>query len=77
MYRGERAANMSGQVPINHEQIPDPGVADVNWVNLGAVITAASGLTVIGVAAQTEINFIRAIIVVPGDGYLTTATHWD
>ena len=77
MFRGERAANLSGQVPINHEQIPDPGLADVNWVNVGAPITAASGLTVIVLAAFPEINFIRAIVTVKGDGYLTTATHWD
>ena len=66
------AWDTNGTAVFNHEQIPDPGVADVNWVAVGAPITAASGLTVIVLAAFPEINFIRAIVTVAGDGYLTT-----
>jgi len=73
IFRGERAGSISGQVPINTEKVADP----TNWTNVGAVITAASGLTVIPLSALVEPNFIRAIVTVAGDGYLSTATHWD
>ena len=73
MFRGERVGNLSGQVPINMEQIPNP----TSWAPVGPVITAASGLVIIPLVALTEINFIRAIVTVPGDGNLATATHWD
>jgi len=73
MFRGERAGNISGQVPINMERVADPS----GWADVGAVITAASGEVMIGLIALPEINFIRAIIVTEGDGNLATATHWE
>jgi hypothetical protein len=72
MFRGERSNSPSGQVPINMERVPDPA----GWGNVGGVIAAGAAVTII-LAAYTEINFIRAIIVTTGDGYLATATHWD
>lgn len=74
MFRGERTGNLSNQVPINMEQVPDP----TGWLDIvGGTIVAADGLTILAVPAQTEINFIRAIVVTEGDGYAATATHWD
>ncbi len=74
MFRGERSGSSSNQVPINMEQVPDPS----GWIDIaGSTITAASGLTPIGLAAFPEINYIRAIVVTAGNGYVATATHWD
>ncbi len=69
---GERVSSPSGQVPINFEKIPDP----TTWVNIGAVISAGSIVSV-APPAQTDINFIRAIVVVPGDGNVAIATRWS
>jgi len=56
---------------------PAPTAGTGNWVIVGPAITAALGLTIISLAALTEINFIRAIVATEGDGYAATATHWD
>ena len=57
---------------------PAPTAGTSNWIDIGPVpLTAAAGLVVIPLIALPEINFIRAIVTVAGDGYLTTATHWD
>ncbi len=74
MFRGERSNSPSGQVPINMERVPDPA----GWTtDIGGVISAGIPLIPIALTAYTEINFIRAIVVTTGDGYLATATHWD
>lgn len=69
---GERVSSPSGQVPINFEKIPDP----TTWVDLGGVISNGS-LVSVAPLAQPNINFIRAIVVAPGDGNVAIATHWD
>lgn len=57
---------------------PVPTAGTGNWINIGTdPLTAADGLVVIPLTALAEINFIRAIVVVEGTGYLATATHWD
>ncbi len=72
IFRGERVGSPSGQVPISLEKIPDPAT----WVNLGAVV-AAGAVVSVAPSAQSDINFIRAIVVAPGDGNVAIATHWD
>ncbi len=56
---------------------PAPTAGTGNWVIVGPAITAALGLTIIGLTALPEINFIRAIVATEGDGNAATATHWD
>ncbi len=73
MFRGERSGSTSGQVPINMERVPDP----TGWTNIGGGLIIVGPQVTITLAPFTELNFIRAIVVTTGNGYLATATHWD
>lgn len=73
IFQGERNSGYSQQLPINMTKVAKP----TSWVNLGAAITSASGIVTLVPPVETEISFIRFIVVTPGDGYFTIATHWD